>query len=86
MDSFTPMVPMDKDLVEGVDNNSAEEDNMKPHHQTDTLVPMPLSTAMELVENNQLIMMLELKIIMLLLLNLKQHTMEIPLQMLLLMN
>ena len=80
LDSFTPMVFMGllNEEVEEVDNNFAEED--KKLQQVATLLEMPQSTAMELVENKQHTMTLELLITMPpLQMPLKQLTMEMPL-------
>ena len=81
-----PMVSMDNDLDEEVDNNSVEEE-MKLHHLVAILVQVLQLIAMLPVVIKQLTTMLEPSIIMpLLLMLLKQHTMEIPLPMLLLLN
>ena len=71
--------------VEEVDNNFAEED--KKLQQVATLLEMPQSTAMELVENKQHTMTLELLITMPpLQMPLKQLTMEMLLPIPLLLN
>ena len=86
LDSLIPMVSMDNDLDEEVDNNSAEEE-MKLHHLVATLVQVLQLIAMLPEVIKQLTTMLEPSIIMPpLLMLLKQHTMEIPLPMLLLLN